>query len=330
MSKKNCKRHREAETVHVPGTVVDSDIEPEHDTANVLSAVVSDSVAKPTVANIENCSPIREGNTVHELQPSDASALVVSSATIVSHPPSPASNRDRFRAALMPAQVTCDLSTVSSEPGLRFTFQGIVLVVYPASSNPVRRHVLVGDGRGTVGITEWNAHVNFFSMESIGQLLVVTKVALITHNGTRGITLNKESTVQFNCLAGHFATTWWQSIPNQVAVSAVLFNDQKDNAVVNVAGILGSVSSEQRTVRSDARDLLTLKIVDRTGIITLRSWNHSASIFQHLVDTPVLIRRVRVTSFASVKTGELFDGTATIVESGSFPGSEDLNKFWTE
>ncbi len=78
-------------------------------------------------------------------------------------PPSPASNRDRFRASLMPSQVTCDLSNVTVEPGHRFTFQGIVLVVFPSSSNPLRRHLLVGDGRGVVGITVWNALVNLFS-----------------------------------------------------------------------------------------------------------------------------------------------------------------------
>jgi hypothetical protein len=244
-------------------------------------------------------------------------------------PPSPGSNRERFRAAQMPTQVTCDLSTVSCEPGLRFTFQGIVLVVFPSSANPVRRHVLVGDGRGTVGITVWNAHVNCFSSDSVGHLVVVTKVAVVTHNGTRGITLNKESNVSFNTLADHFATTWWQGIPHQPACSAILFCDQKDNSVVNVAGIVGSVSVEQKTVRNDARDLVTIKLVDRTGIITLRTWNHSADLFHPFVDTPVLFRRVRVTSFSSLKSGELFDGSGTTI-AHDFVGAEDLKKFWAE
>jgi hypothetical protein len=253
-----------------------------------------------------------------------------SGAALVPNPQSPACNRDRFRGAMMPAQVTCDLSTVSTEAGLRFTFQGVVLVVYPSASNPVRRHVLVGDGRGTVGITVWNAHVNSFSMSSVGQLVVVTKVSMILHNGTRGISMNKESTVSFNTLADHFAAIWWNAIPHQSAVSAVLFNDQRDNTVVNVAGILGSVTVEQRTVRCDARELLTIRLVDRTGIIAIRSWNHSLALFQHLVDRPVLIKRVRVTSFATTKTGELFDGSGTTIVSDDFPGACDLAKFWTE
>ena len=252
------------------------------------------------------------------------------SAIVAVLPASPASNRDRFRASQMPSQVSCDLSDVAVDPGHRFTFQGIVLVVFPASSNPLRRHVLVGDGRGVVGITVWNSHVNTFSMESIGQLLVVTKVSVVIHNGTRGITLNKESVVQFNSITDHFASVWWASIPSGPAVSAIVFNEQKDNAVVNVAGIIGSVSSEQKIVRSDARDLVTIKVVDRTGIITLRTWNHSSSVFLPWVDSPVMFRRVRVTSFASMKAGELFDGSGTIFDSTAFDGSDDLMKFWAE
>ena len=245
-------------------------------------------------------------------------------------PSSPATNRERFRASLMPSQITCDLSNVTVEPGHRFTFQGIVLVVFPASSNPTRRHVLVGDGRGTVGITVWNALVNTFTSETIGQLVVVTKVSVIIHNGTRGITLNKESMVQFNSLVDHFATIWWQTLPERRAVSAILFSDQKDNDIVNVAGIVGSVTVEQKTVRNDARDLVTIRLVDRTGITVLRSWNHAAGLFQHLVDSPVMIRRVRVTSYGSQKTGELFDGSGTIIDTGDFVGADDLKKFWTE
>ncbi len=245
-------------------------------------------------------------------------------------PASPASNRDRFRASLMPAQISCDLSSVVVEPGHRFTFQGIVLVVFPSSANPLRRHILVGDGRGVVGITVWNAHVNSFSSQSVGQLLVVTKVSVVIHNGTRGITLNKESTVAFNTLTDHFASIWWKSIPEQAVTSAMIFADTKDNTVVNVAGIVGSVSVEQKTVRSDARDLVTIKLVDRSGIVTLRTWNHHSDTFLSLVDSPVLFRRVRVTSFASMKSGELFDGIGTIIDTGNFSGAEDLKKFWSE
>ena len=259
-----------------------------------------------------------------------ASSPATAAAVAVSAPPSPASNRERFRNFSMPLQLSCDLSTISAEPGFRFSFQAVVLVVFPASSNPLRRHVLVGDGRGTVGITVWNAHVNAFSFESVGKLVVITKVSMTTHNGVRGISLNKESSLSFSSDHDHFALQWWNSIPRQRAVPAIMFNETKDQAVVNICGIVGSVTVEQKNVRSDARELLTLKLVDRTGVMTIRSWNHGTGMFQHLVDTPVLIQRVRVTSFAGLKIGELFDGSGSIVSDGNFEGAADLKAFWSE
>jgi hypothetical protein len=97
-------------------------------------------------------------------------------------PASPASNRERFRAASMPAQISCDLACVQPDPGMRFSFQAIVLIVYPAQTNPVRRHVLFADGYGVAGVTIWNANVNAFSNESIGRMAHFTKMSLVRRN----------------------------------------------------------------------------------------------------------------------------------------------------
>ena len=103
--------------------------------------------------------------------PRAAAALVL--------PASPATNRERFRAASMPAQVSCDLSSVQPDPGMRFSFQAIVIIVYPAQTNPVRRHVLLADGYGVAGVTVWNANVNAFSNDSIGRMAHFTKMSLV-------------------------------------------------------------------------------------------------------------------------------------------------------
>jgi hypothetical protein len=267
-------------------------------------------------------------------------------STAMALPPSPATNRERFRAASMPAQISCDLSCVQPETGMRFSFQAIVLIVYPAQSSPVRRHVLLADGYGVAGVTVWNANVNAFSNESIGRMAQFTKMSLVryknpfksqfihafcqvVHNGTRSISMNKESTVSFTDGNGHFAHTWWHAIPAQKATAAIHFVECKENSVVNIEGILGSVCSEWKLVRNEQKELLTIRIVDRTGIIQVRSWNHSASSFEHLVDQPIRINRVRVAGFASTKVGELLDGKGSILVS-EFDGTADLTKFWSE
>jgi hypothetical protein len=48
------------------------------------------------------------------------------------------------------------------------------------------------------------------------------------------------------------------------------------------------------------------------------------------VDKPILLKRLRVTAFASTKIGELLDGAGTIVHDGAFAGSDDLELCWKE
>jgi hypothetical protein len=314
---------------------------------STATMVAVDLVGPPMIADNDASSmaavassAVVVSDDITDIQPSSVSGAVVGSnrekfkKTIAvvenTHPPSPSGNRDRFRQSLMPLQVTCDLSSVSSDPGMRFSFQGIVLVVYPASNNPSRRHVLLGDGRGVVGLTVWNTHVQAFGFSTVGQLALFTKVSLTINNGTRGLALSKESNISFSVSNEHFAQVWWNSIIKMPAVPAIHFHDCKDNTIVNVAGILGNVASEQKNVRQDSKELLQLQLVDRTGVIMVRSWNHGSSLFAHLVDSPVLIQRVRVTSFAGMKIAEMFDGTGSVIQQGDFEGAQDLIKFWSE
>lgn len=300
----------------------------------VLAADLSDSddhsndhSTPPAKRTITNNAPMQ---ATAEVANENAPQPMIAAHQVAAHPQSPASNRDRFRAALMPAQITCDLSSANPDPGMRFSFQAIVIVIFPASQSPVRRHVLVADGRGVVGVTVWNAHVAAFSVSTVGQMVRITKVSLSSHNGTRGIMLNKESTLTFGEDNDHFAHHWWQGLTQQRPLQAIDFADAKDGSIVNVTGILGSVHVESKTVRCDAKELLTLRLVDRTGITQIRSWNHVADQFVGRIDHPIMISRVRVTSFGGLKIGELLDGTGSIIHQSGFPGSEDLAKFWCE
>lgn len=117
-----------------------------------------------------------------QASPAEIQASPPRAAAALVLPASPATNRERFRAASMPAQISCDLSSVQPDPGMRFSFQAIVLIVYPAQTNPLRRHVLLADGYGVAGVTVWNANVNAFSNDSIGRMAHFTKMALVCCN----------------------------------------------------------------------------------------------------------------------------------------------------
>jgi hypothetical protein len=70
-------------------------------------------------------------------------------------------------------------------------------------------------------------------------------------------------------------------------------------------------------------------MVDSSGKLDVRSWNHNADAFNHYADAPIMIRRVRVTSFAGVKLCELLDGAGSVIET-AFSGCDALRKFWRE
>ena len=117
-----------------------------------------------------------------QASPAEIQASPPRAAAALVLPASPATNRERFRAASMPAQVSCDLSSVQPDPGMRFSFQAIVIIIYPAQTNPMRRHVLLADGFGVAGVTVWNANVNAFSNDSIGRMAHFTKMSLVCCN----------------------------------------------------------------------------------------------------------------------------------------------------
>jgi hypothetical protein len=106
-------------------------------------------------------------------------------------------------------------------------------------------------------------------------------------------------------------------------------HDESENSIISVAGILGRVSSESKIVQSQERRLTVLHLVDATGKLDVRSWNHAPDAFLDFVDRPILIQRVKVASFAGATLCELFDSTGSIIVT-EFPGKNELIRFWSE
>lgn len=245
--------------------------------------------------------------------------------------PSPNKNRERFLANCQPLRVCCNLSTVGlTAAGVRFSFQAIVFVVYPASFNPDRRHVLLIDEFGCTGMTVWGAHVPLFNFTSVGSVVKFTKLSMVSHNGKKQLSMGKDTTVVF--LPAAVVTEeskWWNSLASKAPLRIIDVHDRDDDTIVNVAGIVGMLQTETKKVRSDSKDLLNIRLTDRTGFLDVRSWNHSEGEFSNFLEKPLMLQRVRVTSFGGVKICELLDGPGTIVVP-EFPGKPDLESYWAE
>jgi DNA polymerase III alpha subunit len=153
---------------------------------------------------------------------------------------------------------------------------------------------------------------------------------MIIHNGKKVLSVGRDTNVQF--LPSAIETEefkWWRSLAAKPFLRIIDVHDCEDDSIVNVAGIVGMISSETKRVRSDNKELMTMRLTDRTGFVDVRSWNHAETEFKAYLEKPLLLQRIRVTSYAGIKVCELLDGNGTNVVS-SFLGQEDLEQYWQE
>ena len=255
----------------------------------------------------------------------------VQSAPVMPLISSPGGNRDRFMSNCQPLRVCCDLGAVGlHSAGVRFAFQAVVFVVYPPSDKPERRHVLLIDSTGCAGLTVWGAHVPLFTCNTVGTVVKFTKLGMSMHNGKKTLSMGRDTTAVF--LPSAVVTDeskWWNSLDSSSFRRIIDVHDCNDDSVINVAGIVGMLSSETKRVRSDNKDLMTMRLTDRTGWVDIRSWNHSESEFKSFQEKPLLLKRLRVTSYAGLKVLEILDGNGTIVVP-NFDGMQDLQQYWLE
>lgn len=247
-------------------------------------------------------------------------------------PASPGSNRERFMANFQPMKVSCDLSVAGlHNSSTRFSFQAVVLIVYPATMKPERRHLLLIDSRGCTGITVWNENVSLFSANSVGQVVKFTKLSLTSQNGQKSLSMSRDSTVNFvsTAAAACEESKWWSSLLDKRPLRIIDVHDQDENSIISVSGIVGTLSSEIKKVKNEEKVLMCMRITDRTGFVDVRSWNHSECEFDSFREKPILLKRVRVTAYAGSKMIELLDASGTQVLS-VFDGAPDLVSYWSE
>lgn len=287
----------------------------------------------------ENVSPDSiacdvSGNVAIESPPASAAVVAVVTSTSASPqasvPPSPGSpgnNRAAFLSKLVPSRALCNLDLCRSPPGSKVALSAVVIAVFDASTNPDRRYIQVADATGSLGVTVWNANVSKLSRASVGKVIKVGKAVIGSHQGKKVLTLTRESTLDFD--AEHPLHQWWIELLQQPSVSISAILDVADNSIINISGILGMVTSEEKMVGTVLKSLVTLHLVDPTGTVDIRTWNHTASSFGAYLEQPILISRVRMTSFAGMKMGELLANDASLIQT-EFSAKKALQQYWVD
>lgn len=290
----------------------------------VTVAVIDSTVTR--AAAVSSCTPDKlqtaNGNGVPAVP-----CATTADGVAASSPPSPNGNRARFLAGVQPTKITCDLSTTPPTPGLRFTFEAVITVVYPASPNGDRRYIELSDAHGSSGITIWNNHVKVITPDCVGRVAKFTRLAITVHNGKKSLTMSKESTVQLeqpDYISSQ--TIWWNGLLKAPIHTALEFHDGSDS-IVNVSGILGLIQVEEKMVKGVPKSLLVLHLTDATGRMEVRSWNHSDTEFLPFLEKAVILRRIRVVLYAGQKTGELLGGVNGTILDTDFDTSA-LMAYW--
>jgi hypothetical protein len=318
-------QHTDSEAESVP--VISADVAVPHPISSLSSPPPSH--VSDHVPNVETAGGIETGHGAGagvSRMPASYSAPPPSSSKV---PVSPVGNRDRFLAGFTPLRTCCNLDLMKNPAGAKFNLAAICIAVYPASHNPDRRYVQIADSTGVVGVTVWNENVNKFGHSSVGQLVLLQKALISSHHGKKQLTLARDSIVKVGEDDKHEVCSWWQSLLMQVPKSCGAVHDMPDNSIITISGILGHVSGEMKMVNSAEKALTCLHLVDASGKLDVRTWNHMPDTFKQYVDRPLLIQRVKVTSFAGTKMCELLDFTGSVIAT-DFPGRIELEKFWTE
>ena len=243
-------------------------------------------------------------------------------------PMSPSSVREKFLQGFLPARTCCNLALCRAPAGSKFSRTAVCMAVFPASANPDRRYIQLADITGTVGVTVWNDNVNKFSTASVGSLVALSKVAISSHHGKKQLTMTRDSTTDIVEDPSHNVFEWWQQLLTQPAKLCGSVQDASDNSIISVVGVCGHITSEAKMVAGVPKTLTTAHLVDPSGRVDVKSWNHDPSVWMQYVDRPVIFKRVRVTSFCGTKMCEVLDGAGSIIAT-EFPGKSSLEKFWT-
>ena len=267
-------------------------------------------------------------DSLHVVASGRGSPPAASAAVVPVPHSSPNSNRDRFLQGFTPARTCCNLDLCRAPAGSKFNLSAICIAVFPPSKNPDRRYVTLADSTGSVGVTVWNENVAKFGNHAVGKLVSLQKVVIISHHGKKQLSMARDSVVTTECDDKHDVVTWWKSLLLPVPKSCGQVHDIADGSIISISGVVGRVSHEIKMVNGVERTITCVHVVDFSGRLDVKTWNHLPTLFTSFVDRPVLIKRIKVSSFAGTKHCELLDGDASIFET-SFDGMQELAKFWT-
>ena len=285
----------------------------------------------PALAGVDSSLPLIEVSNA--VAPPGPPAPQDSGVPLATAPASPGRNRQLFLASVTPQIMTCDLRSTLVGLGVKHNLVAIVIAIFPIQKGPPsRRHIFIQDSCGTTGVTVWNGDVHKFSKEALGGVITITRASISSFQGKKSLALSKDSAVSVDTSDSQSPMSkWWDTMGSLAPMPLTSAMNVADNSIINVFGVVALLSSETKEVNGQVRVVSSVHMASQTVRFQLRGWDLDTATLQRieaLRDTVVQVRRIRVTSFAENKIGEILD-SARGTSFASFT-DDALARFWSE
>ncbi len=192
-------------------------------------------------------------------------------------------------------------------------------------------HSTLATSLQSTGVTVWNTDVNKFTKLHLGATVTITRASVSMYQGKKSLVMGKDSTIVVGSAVPTPVDGWWaekatqQPLPIPAAITAA------DNSIINIFGILAFTVTEEKEMNGELRRIVSVHFASNTAKFQLRGWDLDPStveIINHLKDQVVKVSRIRISSYAEVKVGEILEGPmGTIFEPFT---DASLTQFWSE
>jgi hypothetical protein len=177
----------------------------------------------------------------------------------------------------------------------------------------------------------WNTDVNKISKNDLGSVITITRASVSLYQSKKSLVLSKDSTVSIGSAAPTPVDKWWALLASQPPLPLPAALVASDNSIINIFGILAYTVSEEKEMNGELRRVYSIHMVSHTAKFQLRGWDLEPStvdFIEHLKDQVVKVSRIRISSYAEVKVGEILEGPkGTIFEPYT---DTELRTFWSE
>ncbi len=177
----------------------------------------------------------------------------------------------------------------------------------------------------------WNTDVHKFSKVNLGASVTITRASVSMYQGKKSLVMGKDSTIVIGSVVPTPVDGWWAQIATQPPLPIAAALIATDNSIINIFGILAFTVTEEKEMNGELRRIISVHFASNTAKFQLRGWDLDPStveIIDHLKDQVVKVSRIRISSYAEVKVGEILEGDyGTIFEPYA---DASLSKFWSE